>query len=113
MQHDLLLKFKKEGEPVSNESCASLLENLQQNVGKVETYSAMENRYLAGSLLSSALNPDHKVYCHIDVSDNLSKGQFQKYQYNKIFYETAVTQFVDNNNEDTVNNAINAQIEAA
>ncbi len=53
------------------------------------------------------------MYCQIDVRDNIARDQFRADQYNRIFYETAVVQFMDNNNEDQVNSVIAAQIEAA
>ncbi len=76
-------------------------------------YNSVENRFLGGAILNSLANTNHKLYCQIDLSDNVARQQFRNEQYNRIFYETAVTQFVDNNNEDTVNSAVQAQIEMA
>lgn len=58
--------------------------------------------------MNSLMNVDHKIYCMIDVKDNVAKEQFRQDVYNQIFYESAVTQFVDHNNEETVNAAITA-----
>lgn len=112
MQNDLLVKFKKESDPVTNDSCGALLENLHDHVGQLEMFNSVENRFLGGAIINSLANPEYKLYCHIDVRDNIAKDQFRQDQYNRIFYETAVTQFVDNNNEDKVNSALQSQLDA-
>lgn len=58
-------------------------------------WNAIENRYLAGALINSIAVPEHKLYCHIQVQDNVSKEQFRQDSYNRIFYETAITQNLD------------------
>jgi len=35
-------------------------------------YNSIENRFLGGAILNALANPDYKMYCHIDVRDNIA-----------------------------------------
>lgn len=113
IQNDMLLKFKKKGEAITNENCGQLLEDIHKHQSTLEIYNSVEDRFLGGSIINSLANPQHKLYCQIDISGNIARDQFRKAQYNSIFYESAMTEYQDNNNEEAVGTAIKAQIEAA
>jgi hypothetical protein len=49
-------------------------------------------------VLNNIVNQDARIYCQIDISDNVSLEQYKLDQYSRIFYQQAVTEYVDNNN---------------
>jgi hypothetical protein len=57
IQNDLLVKFKKGSDPITNDNCGAILKDLVENVGKLEMYNPIENRYLAGALINSVAVP--------------------------------------------------------
>jgi hypothetical protein len=77
IQNDMLIKFKKTGQAITNDNCGQLLENIHQHVGTLEMFNSVENRFLGGSIINSLANTEHKVYCQIDISNNLAKDQFR------------------------------------
>lgn len=40
-------------------------------------YNSVENRFLGGAILNSLAHVDSKLYCQIDLTDNVAREQFR------------------------------------